>query len=209
GGVGECPARPRYVARRHSGAARRTRTGPLLDCRSRQPGGGATANHIRVERLAESDGVVDSICVRHSVRAASRSFPGVVSTCEARGASARRRRAPSVRRRDQQSGTSGLRVAGNEGRPLPRIRRHVRGRGQDGRERRDGMKGVARMAVPVVLLVGGAISVRSQTVVRTGDIAVRGLKAGDFPRITKLADNVYGYEQLDPTKRGVTVNNLI
>ena len=31
----------------------------------------------------------------------------------------------------------------------------------------------------------------------------------DFPRLTKLAENVYGYEQLDPTKRGVTANNLI
>jgi hypothetical protein len=71
------------------------------------------------------------------------------------------------------------------------------------------MKGVARIAVPVALLAGSAISLRSQTVVRTGDIAVRGLNSSDFPRITKLADNVYGYEQLDPTKRGVTVNNLI
>jgi glyoxylase-like metal-dependent hydrolase (beta-lactamase superfamily II) len=30
-----------------------------------------------------------------------------------------------------------------------------------------------------------------------------------FPRITRLADGVYAYEQLDPTKRGVTANNLI
>jgi glyoxylase-like metal-dependent hydrolase (beta-lactamase superfamily II) len=33
--------------------------------------------------------------------------------------------------------------------------------------------------------------------------------ADDFPRITKLAANVYAYEQVDPTKRGVTANNLI
>jgi glyoxylase-like metal-dependent hydrolase (beta-lactamase superfamily II) len=32
---------------------------------------------------------------------------------------------------------------------------------------------------------------------------------GDFPRITRLADDVYAYEQMDPTKRGVTANNLI
>lgn len=33
--------------------------------------------------------------------------------------------------------------------------------------------------------------------------------AADFPRMTRLADGVYAYEQIDPTKRGVTVNNLI
>ncbi|HWW83268.1 MAG TPA: MBL fold metallo-hydrolase [Vicinamibacterales bacterium] len=30
-----------------------------------------------------------------------------------------------------------------------------------------------------------------------------------LPRVTKLADGVFAYEQLDPTKRGVTANNLI
>jgi glyoxylase-like metal-dependent hydrolase (beta-lactamase superfamily II) len=49
----------------------------------------------------------------------------------------------------------------------------------------------------------------AQGVVRTGDITVRGLKPSDFPRVTKLAENVYGYEQIDPTKRTVTANNLI
>jgi glyoxylase-like metal-dependent hydrolase (beta-lactamase superfamily II) len=48
-----------------------------------------------------------------------------------------------------------------------------------------------------------------QDPVRTADITLRGLKAADFPRITRLADNVYAYEQIDPTKRTVTVNNLI
>jgi glyoxylase-like metal-dependent hydrolase (beta-lactamase superfamily II) len=33
--------------------------------------------------------------------------------------------------------------------------------------------------------------------------------AQDLPRLTKLATNVYAYEQVDPTKRGVTANNLI
>ena len=45
--------------------------------------------------------------------------------------------------------------------------------------------------------------------IRTGDYTVRGLKASDFPRVRKLADNVYTFEQIDPTKRVVTVNNLI
>ena len=50
---------------------------------------------------------------------------------------------------------------------------------------------------------------RAQGPIRTGDITLRGLTAADFPRMTKLADNVYAYEQIDPTKRTVTVNNLI
>ncbi|MGH9140541.1 MAG: MBL fold metallo-hydrolase [Vicinamibacterales bacterium] len=45
--------------------------------------------------------------------------------------------------------------------------------------------------------------------VRTGDVTLRGLSKADFPRVTKLADSVYAYEQIDPTKRTVTVNNLI
>jgi cyclase len=49
----------------------------------------------------------------------------------------------------------------------------------------------------------------AQEPLRTGDIALRGLTAAAFPRITKLADHVYAYEQIDPTKRTVTVNNLI
>ena len=35
------------------------------------------------------------------------------------------------------------------------------------------------------------------------------LSAQDFPRTRKLADNVYFYEHPDPTKQGVTANNLI
>ena len=61
------------------------------------------------------------------------------------------------------------------------------------------------LAVVLVLLP----AVGTQEVVRTGEIAARGLKNGDFPRITKLAERVYAYEQVDPTKRIVTVNNLI
>ena len=45
--------------------------------------------------------------------------------------------------------------------------------------------------------------------VRTGDYTERGLTPADFPRVRKLADNVYTFEQIDPTKRVVTVNNLI
>ena len=52
-------------------------------------------------------------------------------------------------------------------------------------------------------------SLLAQGPVRTADISLRGLTAADFPRTTKLAEHVYAYEQIDPTKRTVTVNNLI
>ena len=53
------------------------------------------------------------------------------------------------------------------------------------------------------------VALPQQEPIRTADITIRGLTAADFPRIKKLADNVYSYEQIDPTKRVVTVNNLI
>ncbi|MBW8861543.1 MAG: hypothetical protein JF601_04110, partial [Acidobacteria bacterium] len=49
----------------------------------------------------------------------------------------------------------------------------------------------------------------SSNLLRTGDYTQRGLTPSDFPRVQKLADNVYTFEQIDPTKRIVTVNNLI
>src|SRR5262249_2839449 len=52
-------------------------------------------------------------------------------------------------------------------------------------------------------------ALHAQAPIRTADITVRGLKPADFPRITKLADGVYAYEQIDPTKRIVTANNLV
>lgn len=58
------------------------------------------------------------------------------------------------------------------------------------------------------LLLSPAILL-AQDPVRTGDVNLRGLKATDFPRVTKLADRVYTFEQIDPSKRTVTVNNLI
>jgi len=61
----------------------------------------------------------------------------------------------------------------------------------------------------VTLLACALSSGAQQQPIRTGDITVRGLKASDFPRMTKLTDYVYAYEQIDPTKRVVTANNLI
>jgi glyoxylase-like metal-dependent hydrolase (beta-lactamase superfamily II) len=60
-----------------------------------------------------------------------------------------------------------------------------------------------------LLLILAAVNLAGQEPIRTADITVRGLKPADFPRLRKLADNVYSYEQIDPTKRVVTVNNLI
>jgi len=59
------------------------------------------------------------------------------------------------------------------------------------------------------VVVATAAGVPAQEAIRTGDYTIRGLKPTEFPRITKLADGIYGYEQIDPTKRIVTVNNLI
>src|SRR5262245_13921732 len=55
-----------------------------------------------------------------------------------------------------------------------------------------------RMKRPVYALAGICAAL--------GIVTVR---ADDPPRTTKLADGVYAYEHVDPTKRGVTVNNLI
>ena len=60
-----------------------------------------------------------------------------------------------------------------------------------------------------LLLTLAAVNLAGQQPIRTADITIRGLKPTDFPRIRKLAENVYSYEQIDPTKRVVTVNNLI
>ena len=67
------------------------------------------------------------------------------------------------------------------------------------------MKGLVGLAITI----GLAASAAAQTVIRTADFNVRGLKASDFPRTKMLAEGVYAYEQIDPTKRTVTVNNLI
>ena len=56
---------------------------------------------------------------------------------------------------------------------------------------------------------GGNQTSERAPLVRTGDYTERGLKRSDFPRVRKLADNVFTFEQIDPTKRIVTVNNLI
>ncbi len=71
------------------------------------------------------------------------------------------------------------------------------------------MSPLTRAAVVCLALAATAWTLEGQSVVRTGDITIRGLKPADFPRVTRLADNVYGYEQIDPTKRVVTANNLI
>src|SRR5262245_53829434 len=55
----------------------------------------------------------------------------------------------------------------------------------------------ATLVVAAALLLARPAGVTSeQQIVRTGDPVKRGLKETDFPRIQKLAPNVYSYEQL-------------
>ena len=60
-----------------------------------------------------------------------------------------------------------------------------------------------------VLICVSTAGLAAQDPIRTADFNLRGLKTTAFPRVTRLADNVYAFEQIDPTKRTVTVNNLI
>jgi glyoxylase-like metal-dependent hydrolase (beta-lactamase superfamily II) len=49
-------------------------------------------------------------------------------------------------------------------------------------------------------------------IVRTADATIRGLRASDFPRVVRLADNVYAYEDLNGTldsNLAFTTNSLI
>ncbi|MGB7217587.1 MAG: MBL fold metallo-hydrolase [Vicinamibacterales bacterium] len=67
-----------------------------------------------------------------------------------------------------------------------------------------------RSLLVVALLLPG-VPVLAQ-VVRTADVTVRGLTADDFPRIKKLADNIYAYEDLAGPTTGntaFTTNSLI
>lgn len=65
-----------------------------------------------------------------------------------------------------------------------------------------------RRAIVLAVAIGASV-VSAQEPIRTADVTVRGLTAADFPRTTRLADDVYAYEQIDPTKRTITANNLI
>ncbi len=65
----------------------------------------------------------------------------------------------------------------------------------------------AVLASLVVVLALSVTSVTSVAQVRTAYPDKRGLKLTDFPRVVKLADNVYGYEEIrDP---GFTTVSLI
>lgn len=67
-----------------------------------------------------------------------------------------------------------------------------------------------RSLLVVALLLAGVPALAQ--VVRTADVTVRGLTADDFPRIKKLADNIYAYEDLAGPTTGntaFTTNSLI
>ncbi len=48
-----------------------------------------------------------------------------------------------------------------------------------------------------------------QPVVRTADPVARGLKDGDIPRLVKVAENVYSYEDFHPSSEKFTTNSLV
>jgi glyoxylase-like metal-dependent hydrolase (beta-lactamase superfamily II) len=58
------------------------------------------------------------------------------------------------------------------------------------------MRAVTSAVIAVAVLLP---SLTGAQVVRTADATVRGLREDDFPRIVKLADNIYGYEDLNGT----------
>src|SRR5581483_1958481 len=66
-----------------------------------------------------------------------------------------------------------------------------------------------RWLIALCLVSACAWCVAAEEPIRTADIRLRGLSASNFPRMTRLADGVYAYEQIDPTKRTITANNLI
>src|SRR5262245_59121417 len=71
------------------------------------------------------------------------------------------------------------------------------------------MRAVTRVLYVVALTLGAA---GASAQVRTADANVRGLRENDFPRIVKLAENVYGYEDLNGTldsNLAFTTNSLI
>src|SRR5688572_31477892 len=68
-----------------------------------------------------------------------------------------------------------------------------------------------RIIAVAALLVLAPLTAQAQ-IVRTADATVRGLRESDFPRLIKLAENVYAYEDLNGTldsNLAFTTNSLI
>jgi glyoxylase-like metal-dependent hydrolase (beta-lactamase superfamily II) len=66
--------------------------------------------------------------------------------------------------------------------------------------------------VPLGAQLVRSVDAPSGALIRTADVTVRGLTAEDFPRVKRLAENVYGYEELaNPigTNLAFTTNSLI
>ncbi len=53
------------------------------------------------------------------------------------------------------------------------------------------------------------MTMKTALIVLATAAALRSAAEQTYPRLTRIADGVYTYEQADPTKRGVAVNNLI
>jgi glyoxylase-like metal-dependent hydrolase (beta-lactamase superfamily II) len=71
------------------------------------------------------------------------------------------------------------------------------------------VRGLLTVAASLLLLVPVVLDAQ---LVRTADATVRGLRENDFPRVVKLADDVYAYEDLNGDLKGnlaFTTNSLI
>ena len=64
------------------------------------------------------------------------------------------------------------------------------------------------LAVTAALLIGYVVQPAGQAPVKTAEIAKRGLTAASFPRLTRLADNVYAYEDVH-VQGLITTNSLV
>src|SRR3954469_15966147 len=74
--------------------------------------------------------------------------------------------------------------------------------------------GLAVAAMALAPIVGSHVAAQAPVdeVIRTADINVRGLKRSDFPKMVRLADNVYVYsalQQRTDIEMEFTTNNLV
>jgi cyclase len=65
------------------------------------------------------------------------------------------------------------------------------------------------IALRMFVLFASVLLAGQQSVVRTADPAKRGLKDGDIPRVVKVAENVYTYEDFHSGAEKFTTNSLI
>jgi len=70
------------------------------------------------------------------------------------------------------------------------------------------MSGMRFAAIALIVFTSIGAPASAQTPLQTAELVKRGLGPADFPRVTKLADNVYAYEEVHVGGE-ITTNNLI